>query len=92
MDEILDIVKSSLSEPEPLVNGVDATTEQLTFTSTATPLLRDPSLSLAAASTAVTAVTASWDDMDAEAIIDDIEFVDHGEGAGIEGDLDVDEE
>ncbi|KAL9711259.1 hypothetical protein Ac2012v2_005799 [Leucoagaricus gongylophorus] len=29
--------------------------------------------------------TGEWDDIDADAIIDDLEFVDQGEGAGIEG-------
>jgi len=36
--------------------------------------------------------TGGWDDIDADAIIDDLEFVDQGEGAGIEGDLDVEDE
>ncbi|KAJ3560818.1 hypothetical protein NP233_g10584 [Leucocoprinus birnbaumii] len=36
--------------------------------------------------------SGGWDDVDADAIIDDLEFVDHGEGAGIEGDLDLEED
>lgn len=36
--------------------------------------------------------TGGWDDIDADAIIDDLEFMDQGEGAGIEGDLDVEDE
>lgn len=36
--------------------------------------------------------TGEWDDIDADAIIDDLEFVDQGEGAGIEGDLDIEDE
>ncbi|KAF5360461.1 hypothetical protein D9756_004951 [Leucocoprinus leucothites] len=34
----------------------------------------------------------AWDDVDADAIIDDLDFMDHGEGAGIEGDLDVEDD
>jgi hypothetical protein len=92
MDTILSTVKSSLSSP-PLptsetltVNGT-AEPRPMVFTSTATSLLQEPT----AAMTAPAAPTV-WDDMDADAIIDDMEFIDHGEGDGIEGDLDVDDE
>lgn len=40
-----------------------------------------------------TAGGSGWEDADADAIIDDLsEFVDHGEGAGVEGDLDIDDD
>ncbi len=88
MDTIIDNVKTSLSPP-PVVNGAittaavtTATTQpqQIVFSSTATSLLQDPTAS------------APWGDADADAIIDDLEFVDHGEGTGIEGDLDIEED
>lgn len=83
MDTILDTVKASLSTP-PTVNGATiatpATVQQITFTSTATSLLQDPTASI------------TWEEADADAIIDDLEFVDQGEGAGIEGELDVEED
>lgn len=98
MDTILETVKSSLSAP-PLINGTteqqqqQPQQQQMTFTSTATSLLQDPSSSVDMVMTTSGLMgTTSWDDVDADAIIDDIEFIDHGEGAGIEGDLDVEDE
>jgi len=83
MDAILETVKASLSAP-PTVNGALTTTtaaaQQVTFTSTASSLLQDPTTS------------TTWGDADADAIIDDLEFVDQGEGDEIEGDLDVEED
>ncbi|KAF9453169.1 hypothetical protein P691DRAFT_755807 [Macrolepiota fuliginosa MF-IS2] len=77
MDTILDTIKSSLSAPPPShVNG-----KSTTFTSTATSLLGASSSS---------GGRGTWDEVDAEAIIDDVEFVDHAGEA--EGDLDVDDE
>ncbi|XP_006462446.1 hypothetical protein AGABI2DRAFT_179185 [Agaricus bisporus var. bisporus H97] len=95
MDAILSTVKSSLPSPLPPptspVVTMNGTTEQpqMIFTSTATSLLQEPTTTTM---TTAAATSAVWDDMDAEAIIDDMDFIDHGEGAGIEGDLDVEDD
>ncbi|KAF9453166.1 hypothetical protein P691DRAFT_782095 [Macrolepiota fuliginosa MF-IS2] len=77
MDTILDTIKSSLStRPPPHING-----KSTTFTSTATSLL--------GASSSSGGRREIWDEVDAGAIIDDVEFVDHaGEP---KGGLDVDD-
>jgi hypothetical protein len=98
MDTILSTVKASLSSPPPptpetvTINGVTEES-QMTFTSTATSLLQEPTIANSTMTmTTAPAASTVWDDMDADAIIDDMEFIDHGEGAGIEGDLDVEDE
>ncbi len=75
MEEVLDVVRSSLSAPPP--------------TSTTVP---QPLLEIVDETPAET-----HDDMDADAPLwehdaNEIEYVDAGEGAGIEGDLDVEDD
>lgn len=94
MDAILSTVKSTLPSPlppptEPVTMNGTTEQPQMIFTSTATSLLQEPTTTTM---TTAAATSAVWDDMDAEAIIDDMDFIDHGEGAGIEGDLDVEDD
>ncbi|KXN82815.1 hypothetical protein AN958_02089 [Leucoagaricus sp. SymC.cos] len=80
MDSILSTIQSSLSSPAPTPTHAPAINGSNTANvQQKQPLfLKEPT-------------SGGWEDMDADGIINDVDFVDHGEGAGIEGDLDVEE-
>jgi hypothetical protein len=78
MDPILTTIQSSLSNTKFPINGNG--TQQQQQKEKQPLFLKDTA-------------SSGWDDADADAIIDDLsEFVDHGEGAGIEGDLDLEDD
>ena len=79
MDDVLDHVRASLSNPDPaLALASDPDPDTAFDYSTAQPLHQPR--------------TAHWasDAPDAPDVDVDVEFVDAGEGMGVEGDLDVD--
>ena len=72
IDDVLEVVRSSLSEPVPAAPPVDLTNEPSAATG------HDPHRNDG----------ATWEDYQANEVV----FDDTGEGAGIEGDLDVEED
>jgi len=77
MDDILNLVKSSLSQPAvPAMNGADQGTAD------------HAELQYPSADAQVYSEDATWEDYQAN----DVVFDDTGEGAGVEGDLDMDDD
>jgi hypothetical protein len=81
MEEVLDVVRSSLTAPPPSLSSV-----------TERPLAVQPTLEIVDETPA-----GAHDDMDLDAPLwehdaNEFEYMDAGEGVGIEGDLDVEDE
>jgi hypothetical protein len=83
MEEVLAVVRSSLTAPPPLASSSSVTNRSLAS---------QPTLEIVEETPAEV-----QDDMDLDAPlwehdIDEIEYMDAGEGAGIEGDLDLEDD